>query len=390
MRDPYSILGVRRNANQHEIKAAWRAAAKALHPDQNPGDPLAASRFSEVGRAYEVLKDPVKRRLYDEALARASSNVRRAAGQGKTFMEQRAEKARAEAEARAAAARAAAAAAAAAASESSSEDAEEVISKIFGAKKATETRSEAPKQAAPETQPKEKEAPQATARPAEPAAAGATATAAAVEPEKPAEASPASAPAEPAKLSPALDLIGYVFKRLTRQAPPPEKAPDLNVDLSVTIEDILAAKSQVLTLSDGRQITVPMPDDAKDGTQVRIEGKGHRLPGARQGDVVVTLRIRPHSWYRHHGYDLITHVDIDIENAVLGCDTMVETLDGPLKVTIPPWSGSNYRTTIAGKGLPRGHGMRGNLIVEVRVLLWDRPDQKVIDLMRSLREGLYL
>ena len=71
MRDPYTVLGVSRSADLTEIKAAWRTMAKKLHPDQNRGDPNAQSRFTEVGRAYDLLKDPDKRRRYDEMLNRA-------------------------------------------------------------------------------------------------------------------------------------------------------------------------------------------------------------------------------------------------------------------------------------------------------------------------------
>ena len=75
---------------------------------------------------------------------------------------------------------------------------------------------------------------------------------------------------------------------------------------------------------------------------------------------------------------------------MLGCETTVETPDGPIRIRVPEWSGSNRTVKIEGRGLPRGGGRRGNLIVEIRVMLWDHPDQKVIDLMRSLREGLFL
>jgi DnaJ-class molecular chaperone len=374
MRDPYSILGVGKNADQREIKAAWRNTAKALHPDQNPDDPQAASRFTEAGRAYDLLKDPNKRRLFDEARARASG------GKEKTFMEQRAERARAEEEARAAAeakaaaearARAAAAAQAARNPPPKEEPVEEAMSKIFGANKSGETKENAPP-------PPHQSEPKATRQTEEPQKAP-----------RQAEEPQLESPVEP-RPSPALELISYVIKRLTRQVPPPDKAPDLAIDVPVSIEDILQRANPSVTLPDGTPLTIKIPDDAKDGTQIRMEGQGHRLPHIKRGDVLATLRIKPHSWYRPHGYDLLTHVDIDIENAVLGCEATVETPDGQTKVTIPAWTGSTYKVTIAGKGLPKGHGMRGNLIAEVRVLLWDRPDQKVIDLMRSLREGLYL
>ena len=65
MRDPYAVLGVKKSAGQEEIKAAWRSLAKAVHPDQNHDDPLATVRFTEAGRAYDLLRDPDKRSRYD-------------------------------------------------------------------------------------------------------------------------------------------------------------------------------------------------------------------------------------------------------------------------------------------------------------------------------------
>src|SRR5262245_39331435 len=75
MRDPYAVLGVRRNAAPDEIKAAWRAMATAVHPDQNRADPLPTARFAAASRAYEVLTNPQLRSRYD--LARREAELRR-------------------------------------------------------------------------------------------------------------------------------------------------------------------------------------------------------------------------------------------------------------------------------------------------------------------------
>ena len=64
-KDYYSILGVNRNANDKELKQAFRKLARKHHPDVNPGDKSAESKFKEINNAYEVLSDPEKRKKYD-------------------------------------------------------------------------------------------------------------------------------------------------------------------------------------------------------------------------------------------------------------------------------------------------------------------------------------
>src|ERR1019366_7361790 len=65
-KDYYSTLGVAKTATEKEIKAAFRKLARKHHPDVNPGDKSAETRFKELNEANEVLSDPVKRRKYDE------------------------------------------------------------------------------------------------------------------------------------------------------------------------------------------------------------------------------------------------------------------------------------------------------------------------------------
>jgi len=65
-KDYYSTLGVSKTATEKELKQAFRKLARKHHPDVNPGDKSAESRFKEINEAYEVLGDPAKRRKYDE------------------------------------------------------------------------------------------------------------------------------------------------------------------------------------------------------------------------------------------------------------------------------------------------------------------------------------
>jgi len=74
MNDLYDTLGVKKNASADEIKKAYRKLARENHPDRNPGDSASEERFKEVQAAYDVLSDPEKRKQYD---AFGSANGRR-------------------------------------------------------------------------------------------------------------------------------------------------------------------------------------------------------------------------------------------------------------------------------------------------------------------------
>lgn len=77
-RDYYEVLGVPRTASQKEIQSAFRKLARKLHPDVNPGDKIAETRFKEISEAHDVLSDPEKRKMYD----RFGANWQTAAASG--------------------------------------------------------------------------------------------------------------------------------------------------------------------------------------------------------------------------------------------------------------------------------------------------------------------
>jgi DnaJ-class molecular chaperone len=97
MRDPYTVLGVKRSASEDEMKSAFRRLAKRLHPDLNPGNRAHEQQFKEVSAAYDLLSDPARRQRYDRGEIDAegkertwgfrpsSARAERAAGDGVNF-----------------------------------------------------------------------------------------------------------------------------------------------------------------------------------------------------------------------------------------------------------------------------------------------------------------
>ena len=74
--DPYTTLGVKKDATQDDIQKAYRRLAKKLHPDLNPGNKIAEDKFKEVSAAYDLLSDPDKRARFDRGEIDASGTER--------------------------------------------------------------------------------------------------------------------------------------------------------------------------------------------------------------------------------------------------------------------------------------------------------------------------
>jgi molecular chaperone DnaJ len=65
LKDYYAILGIKREASSREIKRAYKKSVRKWHPDLHPEDPVCRTKIQEINEAYEVLRDPQKRRAYD-------------------------------------------------------------------------------------------------------------------------------------------------------------------------------------------------------------------------------------------------------------------------------------------------------------------------------------
>lgn len=389
MRDPYKVLGVKRDAGADEIKTAWRNMAKAVHPDHNQGDPTATARFAEIGRAYETLKDPRKRNLFDSAVRMAEAKK-----QEQTIMQQRQAAREAAVRAKAAQANAervmeelarananaqkAAAAGAKQQQAGATEAAEEMVERIFGAQAQSHAQQAHSQQA--QARP---HAAEAAKQPEQETAESETARAEDEQTE--------STTGTGANMSLPLSLLTSLVRRFTGAGQPGlEKAPDEVATATVTIEDIMKGSWTTVSLPEGREVGFALPAGTAEGHQVRLKGQGFKLPGMQRGDAVINIHIAPDPRFTVDGFDVHAVLPLNIENAVLGTEARVDGPQGPLNVTVPAWSGSDKTIRIPDQGLPNDSGGKGDLVVELRIMLWEKPDAKVTDLMRSMREGLFL
>ena len=163
--------------------------------------------------------------------------------------------------------------------------------------------------------------------------------------------------------------------------------PPANVDVehTVTITFEQAARGTTLPLQinrDGRieTIDVKVPAGVKDGSRIRLRGKGG-YAGGQHGDLYITTKVEPHPWFRREELDLYLDLPVSFDEAMLGAKVEAPTLDGPVSLTIPPCTSSGAKLRIRGRGVERA-GQRGDQFVVVRVMLpkdLDAEDKHMIE-----------
>jgi DnaJ-class molecular chaperone len=112
-----------------------------------------------------------------------------------------------------------------------------------------------------------------------------------------------------------------------------------------------------------RTIDVKIPAGVRDGTRVRVSGKG--APGSnhgRRGDLYLKIEIEPDRVFRVHGDDLHVTLPVWPWEAALGAEVLAPTLADTVRVKVPPGSNSGKKLRLRGKGLPTESGGRGDLL----------------------------
>ncbi len=131
-------------------------------------------------------------------------------------------------------------------------------------------------------------------------------------------------------------------------------------------------------------VSVRVPAGVTDGTRARVPEKGHAgRCGGRTGDLYVDVHVQPHPVLRREGDDLIMVVPVAVHEAVLGARIDLPTLDGDVKMRIPPGTQAGQRFRLSGRGAPARRGERGDLVVEVTLVLPPVVDERSKELLRE-------
>jgi molecular chaperone DnaJ len=328
-RDYYEVLGVQRGASGAQIKRAFRALARELHPDVST-TPDAERQFRTVAEAYEVLSDPERRAMYDRL---GHAGLRRG-GFEPTFAH--------------------------------FGDLSDVFAAFFGedflggAAAPRRRSSRGPDlQAVVEIDLEDAFTGIAVTVPVEVAVPCQRCGATGAEPGTGARGCSTCGGAGMVRR-----VSQNVFGQFVHQRPCPECGGAGQV-VDTPCEE---CKGERRTLVQ-RRIEVDVPAGIHDGQRIRIAGEGHAgTDAAERGNVFVVVRVRPDPRFVRDGDDLHTAVRLTMTDAALGTTARVPSLAGELELEVAPGTQPGVVRVLPAKGMPSLHGSRpGNLYVRLDV-----------------------
>jgi DnaJ-class molecular chaperone len=163
------------------------------------------------------------------------------------------------------------------------------------------------------------------------------------------------------------------------------KGEDVLYRMEVDLRDSVLGGEREVTLPSGKRISVRIPPGVSDGSRLRFAGLGEAgRQDAPPGDAYVEIRVRPDPRFERQGNDLVMKLPISLAQAVLGGEARARTLDGEVMLRVPQGSSSGRRLRLAGKGaFDRAAGKRGDLFVELRIVLPDEVDAELKEAIRQ-------
>jgi DnaJ-class molecular chaperone len=149
---------------------------------------------------------------------------------------------------------------------------------------------------------------------------------------------------------------GSFFRAGTRGQQFKARGPDAHYTLTVGFLDAANGTTRRISLPEGRTLDVRIPVGVHDGHILRLKGQGMPgIGGGPSGDALVEIAVAPHPLFRREGDDIIIELPVTLQEATLGAALEVPTINGKVRLTVPPNSGTGTRLRLRGRGIRQGH-----------------------------------
>lgn len=184
-----------------------------------------------------------------------------------------------------------------------------------------------------------------------------------------------SSPFSGMSLEELMESLGGGGRRGGRRGRAERYEPGPDVEHHVTLDFLQAVRGTTTALElaheDGsaERIEVKIPPGVREGSRIRVRGKGYAGPGGR-GDLYIIARVREHPYFRREGSDIYIDLPVSVTEAALGAEVTAPTVDGPVELKVPPGSSSGVRLRMRGRGAPDPKtGARGDQYAVVKIVL---------------------
>ncbi len=149
----------------------------------------------------------------------------------------------------------------------------------------------------------------------------------------------------------------------------PQRGGDLEADLTIEFRDAVLGGTLDITVN-GNPVKVKIPEGVKDGTKLRLRGKGQSgFHGGPAGDLNVSIRVKSHPLFERRGDDIHVDLPITVPEAVLGGEIDVPTIHGPVRARIPAGTQGGQTFRIKGKGVKKRGGEFGDHYYRVQITI---------------------